>query len=866
VGCPGLPRKDGEFTRTVPGCQRYNIAFFGTSQESLVARRKQSQSPLQADPYAGREARKYENPIPSREYILQILQELGGPMNFRQLSEALQLEEEERLEALRRRLNAMERDGQLVRNRRGGYFPVNRRDLVAGRVIAHPDGFGFLKPDEESDDLFLSPREMRSLWHDDRAVVRVSGIDRRGRREGALVEVIERNTHQIVGRLFRETGVAFVVSDNKRQLHEVMIPDADLGSAGHGQMVVAEIVEQPSGYVRPVGRIVEVLGEHMAPGMEIDVAIRAYELPDTWPEAVLEEIAGLGTEVEASAKAGRVDLRRLPLVTIDGEDARDFDDAVYCERTPKGWRLLVSIADVSAYVRPGTALDGEARNRGNSVYFPDRVIPMLPEALSNGLCSLNPQVDRLCMTCELYLNQEGSVLRSRFFEAVMRSHARLTYTRVAAMLTGGDQGLRKKHAALIPHLEHLHALYKVLLGAREQRGAIDFESTETRILFNAERKVERIVPVQRNDAHRLIEECMLAANVAAARRLLRKRQPALYRVHEGPPKEKLAELRTFLGELGLRLGGGEEPGARDYAQLLAGVKGRPDAHLIQTVMLRSLSQALYSADNLGHFGLSYDAYTHFTSPIRRYPDLVVHRALKHLVAGGKPQDFDYGVAQLQSLGEHCSFTERRADDVTRDVVSWLKCEYMVGREGQDFDGIISGVTSFGLFVELQGIYIDGLLHITSLERDFFHFDPVHHRLTGQRTGLTYRLGDPIRVRLAAVNLDDRKIDFVLPEEAEPAPRARGRRSSGLYRAGRRGGAPRSEATDRDLEVAPTGGGGARRLGSAPGTGRARRSKAEAATEPAGGRAPKAKPAKKAAKKKAARVEKAKRSAGQKSRA
>ncbi len=758
-----------------------------------MPRRKQSLSPTEVDPYAAREARKYENPIASRELILKILQDLGAPMNFRQVAEALQLDGEERLEALHRRLNAMERDGQLVRNRRGGYCPVNSKDLVAGRVIAHPDGFGFLKPDEEGDDLFLSPREMRALWHDDRAVVRVSGIDRRGRREGALVEVIERNTHQIVGRLFRETGVAFVVPDNKRQLHELMIPEADLAGAGHGQMVVAEIVEQPSGRARPVGRIVEVLGAHMAPGMEIDVAIRAYELPDTWPEAVLAEIAGLGTQVDEAAKAGRVDLRKFPLVTIDGEDARDFDDAVYCEPTPKGWRLLVSIADVSAYVRPGSALDAEARNRGNSVYFPDRVIPMLPEVLSNGLCSLNPEVDRLCMTCELYVTREGAVLRSRFFEAVMRSQARLTYTQVAAMLVGGDKALRKQYAALVPHLESLHALYKVLLGTREQRGAIDFESTETRILFNAERKVERIVPVQRNDAHRLIEECMLAANVAAARRLLRKRQPALYRVHEGPRKEKLLELRQFLGELGLRLDGGEEPGARDYAQLLARVKGRPDAHLIQTVMLRSLSQALYTADNLGHFGLSYDAYTHFTSPIRRYPDLLVHRALKHLIAGGKAHELDYGLAQLQSLGEHCSFTERRADDVTRDVVSWLKCEYMMGREGQDFDGIISGVTSFGLFVELGGIYIDGLLHITSLERDFFHFDPVHHRLTGERTGLTYRLGDPIRVRLAAVNLDDRKIDFVLPEEQQAAPRARGRRSSGLRRAGRRDQAARPEA-------------------------------------------------------------------------
>jgi len=744
------------------------------SSKSIPSRRA-------ADPYAAREARKYENPIPSRELILETLRELGGPPNFRELAEALELEGEEDLEALRRRVNAMERDGQLVRNRRGGFCPVNKKDLIAGRVIAHPDGFGFLKPDEDGDDLFLAPREMRTLWHDDRAVVRVSGVDRRGRREGALVEVIERNTHQVVGRLFREAGVGFVVPDHKRQHHDVVIRDDALGGAQDGQMVVARIIEQPGTRNRAVGQVIEVLGDHMGPGMEIDVVLRTYELPDAWPDQVLAEIAGLGEEVEESAKEGRVDLRHLPLVTIDGEDARDFDDAVFCSSTPKGWRLLVSIADVSSYVRPGMPLDEEARNRGNSVYFPDRVIPMLPEVLSNGLCSLNPLVDRLCLTCELYVDSAGKILRSRFFEAVMRSRARLTYTQVAAMLVDRDPALCEKHRELLPHLEQLHALYKVLLAAREARGAIDFDSTETRIIFNENKKVERIVPVRRNDAHRLIEECMLAANLAAARRLLRRRQPALYRVHEGPTEEKLTGLREFLGEVGLQLGGGDDPQAKDYAQLLERAKGRPDAHLIQTVMLRSLAQAVYTAENLGHFGLAFDAYTHFTSPIRRYPDLVVHRALKHLIAGGKPAEFEYGHGQLQPLGEHCSATERRADEVTREVVDWLKCEYMMGREGERFEGVISGVTSFGLFVQLDGIYVDGLLHITSLQRDYFHFDPVHHRLTGERTGMTYRLGDPIRVRLASVNLDERKIDFVLPEEVGVEPRrARGpgRRSRG----------------------------------------------------------------------------------------
>ncbi|MCG8429194.1 MAG: ribonuclease R [Chromatiales bacterium] len=745
-----------------------------------MARESNSNKRGQIDPHRAGEAKKYDNPIPSREFIIEQLTEYGAPIGFVELAELLRLYKEQDLEALSRRVNAMERDGQVVRNRRGGICVVNHKDLITGRVIGHPDGFGFLKPDDGGEDLFLSPRNMRPLLHGDKAVVRIVGVDRRGRKEGAVVEVLERGNHQVVGRIYLESNVGFVVPDNKRIHQDLVIPVDDQGGAGHGQMVIAEIVEQPNKRSPPIGRVVEVLGDHMAPGMEIDIAIRTHELPVEWPEAVADEVLAFGDEVPAEATQGRVDLRRLPLVTIDGADARDFDDAVYCEKKPKGWKLLVCIADVSAYVMPGSALDREARARGNSVYFPDRVIPMLPEVLSNGLCSLNPDVDRLCMVCEMHIDHAGKITRSRFFEGVMRSHARLTYDKVAAMLLDGDPKLCERYAELLPHLHELYALYQVLHRSRSVRGAIDFDTTETRIIFNDQQKVDTIVPLVRNDAHRLIEECMLAANVAAARFLLRKKLPALFRIHEGPTADRLEDLRAFLAELGLFLAGGDTPDAKDYADLLNSVKDRPDAHLIQTVLLRSMSQAVYSSDNIGHFGLSFPAYTHFTSPIRRYPDLVVHRAIKHLLAGGDKHDFEYGATELETLGEHCSATERRADEATRDVVSWLKCEYMMDKIGESFDGTITSVTSFGIFVELDEIYVDGLVHITSLDKDYYHFDPVGHRLTGERSGEVYRLGDRVRITVAAVNLDERKLDFVLVEKrdskgAGPAAKRRARK-------------------------------------------------------------------------------------------
>ncbi|EZH76273.1 exoribonuclease R [Ectopseudomonas composti] len=745
------------------------------------------------DPEAAREAEKYDNPIPSRELILSHLAERGAPASREQLVEEFGLHTEDQLEALRRRLRAMERDGQLIYTRRGTYAPVDKLDLICGRISGHRDGFGFLVPDDGSDDLFLSPAQMRLVFDRDRALVRVAGFDRRGRREGGIVEVIERAHESIVGRYYEENGIGFVVADNPKIQQEVLVTPGRTAGARIGQFVEIKITHWPTQRFQPQGDIVEVIGNYMAPGMEIDVALRSYDIPHVWPEAVVKEARKLKPEVDEKDKEKRVDLRHLPFVTIDGEDARDFDDAVYCEKNSSrwklfsgGWKLYVAIADVSHYVKVGSALDAEAVERGNSVYFPERVVPMLPEELSNGLCSLNPHVDRLAMVCEMTMSKSGQMVDYKFYEAVIHSHARLTYNKVSLMLedpkSSEGKSLRSEYKEVLPHLNQLYALYQVLVAARHERGAIDFETQETRIVFGTDRKIDEIRPTQRNDAHKLIEECMLAANVATARFMQDHEIPSLYRVHDGPPPERLEKLKAFLGELGLSLQRGKSkdgPSPKDYQRLLESIRERPDYHLIQTVMLRSLSQAVYSAQNEGHFGLNYEAYTHFTSPIRRYPDLLVHRAIrsvvrskrdtKHVERAGaaimpKARIYPYDEATLEKLGEQCSMTERRADEATRDVVNWLKCEFMQDRVGETFAGVITAVTGFGIFVELRDIYVEGLVHVTALPADYYHFDPVHHRLSGERSGRSFRLGDSVEVKVMRVDLDERKIDFELSQD------------------------------------------------------------------------------------------------------
>ena len=739
---------------------------------------------LEGDPYLERERRKYAQPIPSREYIIHQLAEHACPLTRAQLAELFALDEPDELEGLRRRLRAMERDGQLIRNRRGGYVIVDNRALIRGRVRAATEGSGWLKPDRPGPEVYLPPRAMRCLLHGDRAVVRLVGVDARDRPEGELVEVLERANRRVAGRYHEESGVGFVIPASRRIHQDIIVPAAQRNEASDGELVITEILSQPSIRRQPIGRIVEVLGEHIQAGQEISVAASAHGIPVDWPDEVKEALVGLSERVPEAAKRGRVDLRHLPLVTVDGASARDFDDAVYAEPMTNGWRLYVAIADVSHYVGSGTPLEREAAKRGNSVYFPRSVVPMLPPVLSNGLCSLNPRVDRLCVVCEMQISREGALRRSRFYEAVMRSRARLTYDEVTAVHVQRDPAQRRRHRGLLKHIDHLFSVYRVLRKERDRRGAMDFESTESTIEFDETGRIRAIHPTRRTDAHRMIEECMVKANVAAARFLRRHRMSTLYRVHEHPEAARLEKLRAFLAQTGLRLSGSDKPRPKDFARLIERVRDRPDRHFIETVLLRSMTAAEYRPDNAGHFGLALDAYAHFTSPIRRYPDLIVHRAIKHVLNGGRCETFALSHDQLVTLGEHCSMTDRRAEEATRDAVMTLKCRYMAERLGEELPGVISAVTSFGLFVELDDIYVDGLVHITNLESDYFHFDPIGHRLIGERTGKEYRLTDRLRVRVAKVDIDERKLDLALvahPLDAHGNPIEQPRRGPGRRR-------------------------------------------------------------------------------------
>ncbi len=717
------------------------------------------------DPHKNRESERYENPIPSREYILSYLEEKKAPEDFVAIKKGLNLKGNTSDEALQRRLFAMERDGQLMRDRRQRFALINHLDLKRGRVEGHRDGFGFVIFEDKTDDWFLSPRQMRNTLHGDEVLVRLKGDSWKGKTEAAIVKVIKPGIERVVGRYYVESHTAFVVADDNRISRDIHIPHGQALNPEKGQIVVVDITQRPRLHSPAVGKIIEILGDHMDPGMEIDVAIRGYGIPHVWPDSVLEAVNQLKPSLNETDKAERIDLRALPLVTIDGTDAKDFDDAVHCCREENGqWRLWVAIADVSHYVKAGNVLDQEALNRGNSVYFPGHVVPMLPEILSNGLCSLNPDVDRLCMVCEMTISKKGKLSGYKFYPALMRSHARLTYSEVWDILQG-EKDKREKYADLTKHLEELHNLYKQLISARQGRGAIDFDTVETRIAFNKERKIERIVPVIRNDAHRLIEECMILANVSAARFFLKTKATGIYRIHDGPGARGLETLRAYLALHGLWLDGGDSPESSDYQQLMLRVKDRPDAEQVQIMLLRSLSQAVYDPENIGHFGLALPAYTHFTSPIRRYPDLLVHRTIKSLLKkqqqnfSGIKSGYSYSLDEMNSFGERCGITERRADEATRQVVSWLKCEFMVERIGQEYDGRISSVTAFGIFVRLDDIFVEGLVHVTALDNDYYHFDPVSQNLTGERSGNVLRMGDKVRIKVVEINLDERKIDF-----------------------------------------------------------------------------------------------------------
>ena len=715
-------------------------------------------------------------------WVTNALREAGRPLQLDELIELLDLTSPAARRRLQQEIEALIQSGEIVRNRRDELCLRERLPIVVGTVSGHRDGYGIVYPDDRSAPIILPYRQMREVMHGDRVAVRVSGKDQRGRIEGALVEVVERSTKEIVGRLYEEAQIYFVIPDNPRISHRVLIPRDRLADAAAGQVVLLKLIEAPSRTAQPLGHITRVLGEHAAPGMETDIAIHSHSLPFEFPPEAVKEAESFGHAVSAAQKRGREDIRDLPLVTIDGEDARDFDDAVWCEPIRGGWRLIVAIADVASYVAPDSALDREAQHRGTSVYFPNRVLPMLPEALSNGLCSLNPAVERLCLACEMKVDARGKVSRARFFEGLMRSSARLTYTKVAAYLANPTAPHEPQVTGAGEVLNNLHALFHALQAARAARGALDFDAPELKVHFGADGRIAALVEQPRNDAHRLIEECMIAANVEAARFLKKHRIPTLFRVHGQPEEEKLQTLRQFLNGFGIHLPLDRPLEPKDLGAVLQRVIANEEAHLIQTVVVRSLPQAVYQPENIGHFGLALPEYAHFTSPIRRYPDLMVHRGIRHVLRGGTADTFEWSPERVAELGQQCSITERRADEATRDAMSWLKCEYMQHRLGEEFDALITGVVDFGVFVQVKGLQVDGLVHVSSLGADYFSRDRSGFRIVGARSGRTFRLGDNLRVRLVNVVIDERKIDFELAEARGeqrvvrgPWARRRGRR-------------------------------------------------------------------------------------------
>ncbi|MCI0518224.1 MAG: ribonuclease R [Woeseiaceae bacterium] len=725
--------------------------------------------------------KNYQHPVPGRGELLARLTDVGRPLKAEQLIAELGLKGQKTRGLLVEQLHKMVQAGQIIQNRKGEYCLTRKLELVAGTVIGHPDGFGFVRRDDGEDDVYLSAREMRSVFDGDRVALRIVGLDRRGRAEGKVVEVLERGLREIAGQYIRERSIGIVVPDNPKISQRILIPQEESGSARPGQMVIAEILDYPTDIEQPTGRIVRVIGEPGKKGIATDIAIHSHAIPHEWSKSVRDEAGAFGKAVPSSAIGGRLDLRDVPLVTIDGADARDFDDAVYCEPAGNGWRLLVAIADVAHYVQAGSAIDKEATRRGTSVYFPDRVVPMLPEVLSNGLCSLNPAVDRLCMVCDMRVDADGGVTRSHFAEAVMRSHARLTYGEVGAFLVDGDSAAIK--SSLRQPLGNLHELFKALLKARQRRGAIELDIPQTRISLDEDGTIREIVAVERNDAHRLIEECMIAANVQAAKFLRKHRIAGLYRVHAKPDPDRFDELRQYLLSLGLKVAHPQHVEPRQFNKLLQQVAGRPDSQAISMAMLRSLMHAEYTPTNIGHFGLSLDAYAHFTSPIRRYPDLLVHRAIRHVLRSGKAGGYIYDGSAMERLGAICSAHERRAEEATREVEAWLKCQYMEDKVGQQFSGVITGVTGFGAFVQIPEMLIDGLVHVTSLANDYYHFEAGSQSLVGERSATRYRLGDRLNVTVARVDLQTRRIDFSLADQ--PGKSAGGAAGGRRQRSGRR---------------------------------------------------------------------------------
>ncbi|MDH3511045.1 MAG: ribonuclease R [Gammaproteobacteria bacterium] len=723
-----------------------------------------------------RSASGYRHPVPEPRVIVQALESKGTPVGFEPLADLLRVTGEQPLKALRRRLQRMAANGQLLINRRGDYCLLGKIDGVTGVVSAHRDGFGFLIPEDGSTDVYLSYQEMRQLLNGDRVVARVSGTGRGGRPAGSIVEILERGKQTAVGAYQREHGIGYVVESGKSSQHYV-VPDHHRGGAKPGQLVKLVITEYPSDRREAQGKILKVLGDPADPGMATELAIESFEIPTEWPAEVGAAAVSWGDRVRPSDKRQREDLRNLPLVTIDGADARDFDDAVYAEPADDEWRLIVAIADVSHYVRQGDALDQEAQRRGTSVYFADRVVPMLPESLSNGLCSLNPNVDRLCMVCDMLVTKQGKVTKARFYKGVMRSAARLTYQEVDQLQRGTPGSTKTKNFKLITQINNLYSVFRCFLNARRRRGALDLDLPEVRIELDDSGRVKGIAPRTRTDAHRLIEECMVAANVQAGKFIARHRMTNLYRVHAPPNEDDFEELRVLMQQLGIKVTDQACTDPRQMNKILQAIAPRPDYPVLAVAVLRSLSLAVYQPKNIGHFGLGLSTYAHFTSPIRRYPDLLVHRGIAHLISGGKPGAFGYDLQAMEQAGKSTSMLERRAEGAARYVEARYKCAFMLNRVGEVLPGKVTGVTHFGLFVTLDDLYVEGLIHVTSLGNDYFHCEHGGLRMTGERSGVSYGLGDEIMVRVLRVNMDEAKLDFALAGNRAEGKAYRRRRGS-----------------------------------------------------------------------------------------
>ena len=710
--------------------------------------------------------------VPSRMQILEYLKRVGKPSPLEKMCIEFDLSSKDEINALQGRLERLTSQGILLLNRKKNYALVDKMNLLVGMVLGHANGFGFVRLDNGGEDLHLHHKQMRRVLHGDRVLARLKKTDHRGRKEGAIIEVLQGENRKIVGAFRKQRGVGFVEPDDHRFARDITIAKKDFNGAKNGDIVVVEITHHPIEHQHAFGEVIEIVGKDMAPGMEIEIAIRKHELPNQWPDEVEKQLDDLGDALtRASYQSSRVDLRQMPLVTIDGSDARDFDDAVFCEKKNKGWRLVVAIADVSHYVKVDSALDQEAYNRGTSVYFPNRVIPMLPEKLSNGICSLNPGEDRYCMVCDMQMDAKGNIRKYEFYPAMMHSHARLTYEMVNRIVCEKNHTERTQWASVVPHLDELYNLYFALNAQRKRRGAIDFEIPEPFIELDENNKINSITARSRNDAHKIIEECMLSANLCAGQYLqIHRNDNAVYRNHDGPDAESLTDLRRFLSGLGLTLSGSQSPQASDYSKLISSISGRDEIQgIVQTVLLRSLSQAVYSPDQIGHFALSFPIYTHFTSPIRRYSDLVCHRQIKQILSEKPAGSVAPNAVNFQQIGEQCSFTERRATEAGYDVIAWLKAEFMQERIGDEFDGTISGVKEFGIFVQLDEIFVDGLVHVTGLGNDYFHFDATQFQLKGERTGQQFRLGDNVRIKVVRVDLNEGKIDFELVDNISNKP-------------------------------------------------------------------------------------------------